>query len=446
MTPGDISRALRRFWPLSLGVLALFIALGAAAALLPTKKYTASALMFVQPTNIQSPNFSTGTLDLLLPTVVQQVSTRRFTDAVRGSSSRPLGDTSLTATAEPGTGVLKITAESTDPQAAAVAANVATAELRVNPISTAIRYSVLDPAVAPTAPSSPKRGPILVGCLVLGLIAAIFAALVADSLRKRVSGAEAVRQGFGLTVLGEITRSRRVRQQPRALFRDMKSREVAEEYQRLRTNFELLSGDVHTVAVTSWAQGEGKTTVVANLGWLLASMGRQVTIVDFDLRRPSVHMPFGLDVRDGVADVADIADGGARGSHTSVRPKATAQPGLEILTGGALTDQPARVIENAYPLIVETFPDRLLLIDTPPLQAAETALIASMVDALVIVIDVRRREPSELEALLQVLKLTQTRILGVVLNQVRGSSRQRQISDYYARPAQSQTPERPASW
>lgn len=430
MTPQDITRALRRFWPLSLAVFAVVMALGAAAALLPAKHYRASALMFVQPTNVQSANFGTGTLDLLLPTIVEQVRTRRFAEAVRSASDRPLGDTVLTAASEPGTGVLTITADGTDPVAAAAAANAATLELRVNPISTAVRYSVLDPAVPPATPSSPRKGPILVGSLVLGLILAVFAAIIADSLRKRVTGAEAVRQGFGLTVLGEISRSRDIRQHPETFFTDGKSWKAAEDYQRLRTNFELLAADYHTVAVTSWAQGEGKTTVVANLGWLLASLGRQVTIVDFDLRRPSVHVPFGLDVWGGVAEIGS----GSPRSRTPVHPKATRQPGLEVVTGGELTDQPARVIETAFPLIAETFADRLVLIDTPPLQAAETALIASMVDALVVVIDVRRRQPSELDALLRVLNMTDTKIIGVVLNQVRGNARHRQISEYYARP------------
>jgi Mrp family chromosome partitioning ATPase len=55
----------------------------------------------------------------------------------------------------------------------------------------------------------------------------------------------------------------------------------------------------------------------------------------------------------------------------------------------------------------------------------------------VIVIDVRRREPGDLEAMLQVLKLTQTPILGVVLNRVRRAEVKGRASGYYYASRQS---------
>lgn len=429
MTVRDVLGAVRRFWPLVLAVLGLFMLIGIAAAYLPQERYTASTLMFVEPASAQSLQFGAReSLDLLLPSIVEQVSTRRFGRAVREAAGNDLGDTSISARSEPGTGVLTITGESASPTQAALAANLAARQLTDNPLSDAVRFSVLDPAITPEQPSSPKRKPILLACFVLGAILAVFAAIAANTLRRRVTGADTIRQGYGLTVLGEITRSRRIGQSA-MVARDGGPPEILEEYHRLRTSFELLARDYRTVAVTSWTQGEGKTTVTANLGWMLASLGREVTIVDLDLRRPSVHVPFGLDLFGGVADVG--ATSRRDRARTTARPKATELPGLEVFTAGTPREEPAKVIEDTFPAVVEMLDDRLILVDTPPLLAAETALIASMVDALVIVIDVRRRDPAELEALLQMLKLTQTTILGVVLNQVRKSARQSQISDYY---------------
>lgn len=431
MTAHDVIGAVRRFWPLVVGVLIAFMLIGIAAAYLPENRYTADTLLFIEPADPQSLEFGAReSLDLLMPSIVEQAGTRRFDDAVRSAAGRDLGDTEITAANEPGTGVLTITGESNNPELAALAANTAAAQLSEDRLSTAIKFSVLDPAIAPETPSSPKRKPILLACFMLGLIVAVFAAIAANTLRRRVTGAETIRQGFGLTVLGEITRSRRLAaRHPAALFRGNGPPELVEEYHRLRTSFELLSRDYRTVAVTSWTQSEGKTTVTANLGWMLAALGRSVTIVDLDLRRPAMHIPFGLDAAGGVAD---LANGAERRSRSTVRPKATDLPDLEVLTAGLLHGEPAKVVEDAFPTIVEMLDERLVLIDTPPLLAAETALIASMVDALVIVIDVRRREPAELEALLQVLKMTQTTILGVVLNNVRRSGRRRQMGDYYS--------------
>jgi polysaccharide biosynthesis transport protein len=426
MSRRDIARALRRFWPLALGVLALFLVIGLAASFLPQKRYQASALLFAQPTSAQALDTGSTVIPLILPTIVEQVGTQQFSDEVLSVSPRAAGAT-LSASNVAGTAVLTVTGESTNPKTAALAANAAAKQLRLKPITAAVQMMLLDPAFTPASPSSPRKGPILLGCLVLGLICALFAALGADALRKRVAGAEAVRKNFGLTVLGEITRSSRAKRPPAELFGEDGPNEAAEEYQRLRTNFELLADGYHTVAITSWTQGEGKTTVTANLGWMLASLGREVTIVDLDLRRPSIHARFGLDL---IGGVGEFVAGSPQGSDV-VLAKQTEQPGLEIVTAGMLVDQPARAIETAFPTITQALEDRLVLIDTPPLLAAETALIASMVDALVIVIDVRRREPSELEAVLQMLKMTQTTIIGVVLNGVRRRGRDRQISGYY---------------
>jgi capsular exopolysaccharide synthesis family protein len=431
MTRRDVGRALRRFWPLALGVLAVFLVIGLAASFLPQKHYQASALLFAQPTNAQALNDGTTVVPLVLPTIIEQVGTQLFKEQVIRSNPGA-ADATLSASNVAGTAVLTITGESTNPHAAALAANAAAAEVHLKPITGAIELSLLDPAFTPASPSSPRKGPILLGCIVLGLIFALFAALAADALRKRVAGAETIRKNFGLTVLGEITRSRRMTRSPATLFGPGGPGDIAEEYQRLRTNFELIVEDYHTVAVTSWTQGEGKTTVTANLGWMLASLGRAVTIVDFDLRRPSIHVPFGLDIEGGVGELSgNESRRRSSSSPAAGRPKPTALAELEVLTAGAPVDQPARAIETTFPMIKQALEDRFVLIDTPPLLAAETALIASMVDALVIVIDVRRREPAELEAVLQVLKLTGTTILGVVLNGVRRSGWERQIPGYY---------------
>lgn len=437
MTRRDVMRALYRFWPLAVGVLTLFVVIGLAASFLPHKHYQAKALLFAEPTSPEALNNGTaGVVALLMPALEQQVGTQLFKNEVVRASPASAGAT-LSASSVAGTAVLTVTAESTNPHTAATAANAAAEQMHLNPITPTIKVTVLNPAFTPTSPSSPRKGPILIGCIAVGLILGLFSALVADALRKRVASAEMVRESFGLTVLGEITSDRRLGLPPAELFAESGSSAITEEYERLRTNFELLAGGCHTVAVTSWTQGEGKTTVTANLGWMLASLGREVTIVDLDLRRPSIHVPFNLDLAGGVGEL-DGNGSRVRGTGSWLKP--TSLPRLEVLTAGAPQGQPARQIETVFPEIARSLGDRLVLIDTPPLLAAETTLIASMVDALVIVIDVRRREPSELEALLQILKLTHTRILGVVLNRVRRSGRERQISGYYyerTRTAQS---------
>ena len=80
--------------------------------------------------------------------------------------------------------------------------------------------------------------------------------------------------------------------------------QAEEAFRRLRTNFLLqVREDVQTVLVTSADPGEGKTTVVANLGRSLAQSGRSVVLVDADLRAPRLHEFFGELVAPGLGDV-----------------------------------------------------------------------------------------------------------------------------------------------
>jgi len=47
-------------------------------------------------------------------------------------------------------------------------------------------------------------------------------------------------------------------------------------------------------------QGEGKTTITANLGVTLALMGSRTLIVDLDLRKPRIHHIFDINREPGI--------------------------------------------------------------------------------------------------------------------------------------------------
>ena len=57
------------------------------------------------------------------------------------------------------------------------------------------------------------------------------------------------------------------------------------------------------ILVTSPGPSEGKTTVVQNLGIVLAETGRRVLLVDADFRRPHLHRKFGLPNEWGLIDL-----------------------------------------------------------------------------------------------------------------------------------------------
>src|SRR5438132_12840680 len=80
---------------------------------------------------------------------------------------------------------------------------------------------------------------------------------------------------------------------------------AAEAYRSLAANLQFAYGDrqLQTIGITSAAEGEGKSTTVANLALALAQNGRRVIVVDADLRRPGQHRLFGVQRDDGLANV-----------------------------------------------------------------------------------------------------------------------------------------------
>ncbi len=160
------------------------------------------------------------------------------------------------------------------------------------------------PATPPTSPANPTK-PVLFAAVGFGVIFAVFAGLASAGVRRRFSRVTELKERIGATVLGEIPRVMSGNIRPSNLFVLGRQPMVMEAFQELRSNL-LLSipdGGPTSIAVTSCDPSEGKTSVVANMAWVLAAEGRHVTAVDSDLRKPMLHLelevPFGPGLASG---------------------------------------------------------------------------------------------------------------------------------------------------
>src|ERR1035437_4684757 len=154
--------------------------------------------------------------------------------------------------------------------------------------------TVVEPAVVPTAPSSPRTLLNVLLAAVLGLLAAVGIAFLVEYLDDSIASSEDVHEVTGLPTLGVVP----------AMKGDPKRSEiyrletllnprspVAETYRALRTNIQFASVDapLHTLLVTSSVPKEGKTTTAGNLAIVFAQGGSRVLLVDADLRKPGLR-------------------------------------------------------------------------------------------------------------------------------------------------------------
>jgi capsular exopolysaccharide synthesis family protein len=435
----DLLGAIRRFWLLALTVFALAVVLGCAAAFLPTKKYTTTATVVGTPATRQT-NVDSASLDavrFLLPTIASQVDTNTFRDEVQAAVPPELwrDDVEMSATTDAGTSLVRVSAVSESPQTSQVVATAAAEQLVQQEVSSLVSIQLLDPAELPTSPSSPKATLILFASIVLGLIAAVLAPVCANAIRRRVRTSTDVRRRFGIDVLGEIPRGRRLPSKIFQIFSPHSNHpELIEAFQRLQTNVEVVATGSSRLAFTSCNAGEGKSTVAAGLAWALASMGERVVVVDADLRRPNLHEVFGLDLEPGLADVP-------RGADVRRLARTTELPTLRVITAGQALQHPATIIHDALPNVLDAFDDSIVLIDTPPmLGAAETTLVSTMTKSVLMVVDARHGDPDELEQVLHELDRAGAQVLGVVLNRAR-VKRSRRLSPYYYEFSPPEVPE-----
>lgn len=409
----DVLRALKRFRLLAAAAFLIVVGFGAVAAFGMPEKYRATATLLVEPSGDNVDFSDVEAVRFLLPALVARVDTSAFKRTVRQDVPLRFAqeDVTLEASVEAGTGLIRMTAEARRPQVAQSYANTAARELIKQKVSRRIAISTLDAASVPSSPSSPRKVPIMLGSILFGALLGLFSALAANALRREIQDSEEIRERYGLEVLAEIPSSRRFPETSVEMFNGLGDPRIVEAFQRLRTNFGIVSGrENFAITVTSCAPGEGKSTVTANLAWVLASLGPHVVAIDCDLRRPTLHSHLGVDLERGIGNFTNGSD-----------PRNLAQPtplsSLSVISAGTTERHPTEVLYTTLPTVLETYEDRLVLVDTPPmLGVSESTLIATMTRAVLLVIDGRQTSRSDLEQVLQDLQRANVRVLGAVVN------------------------------
>jgi capsular exopolysaccharide synthesis family protein len=210
------------------------------------------------------------------------------------------------------------------------------------------------------------------------------------------------------------------------------SKQVAESIRMLRTKiFYPESGEPpRSILVTSAIPGEGKSFVCANLGVSIAqAVEKQALLVECDLRRPSLSKLLGLPKSRGLVDYLQS------GTPVEQLIQQTSMPKLSILTSGKTPKNPAELIdsEKMASLIKDLEnqnPDRLIIFDSPPIQAApETDVLAKKVDKVILVIRwgyARREHAKQL-----VEMLGRDKVIGVVFNAFEMSRLESKLQGYY---------------
>lgn len=192
---------------------------------------------------------------------------------------------------------------------------------------------------------------------------------------------------------------------------------ISESYRSLRTALLLSSArEIKALAVTSAVAGEGKTATAANLAVVLAQLGRQVLIVDCDLRKPRQHQVFQVSNRLGLVNQLT-------GSAETEVFLPTVVPNLWVTPSGPIPPNPSELLASDrmrdWLKSVRARFDFVVL-DTPPaLAVTDATIVGLLVDGVVLTLRSGKVTREEARLCRDRLRQTGIKILGAVLNRYR---------------------------
>src|SRR6185312_3081836 len=146
---------------------------------------------------------------------------------------------------------------------------------------------------------------------------------------------------------------------------------------------------LRVLTITSAMSGDGKTTVVTNLGLALASIRRRVVLIEGDLRHPKLSKNFDVANSWGLSDILQSTNRIEEMPFEALA-KPTEVPGLFIVPSGPSATNVSGLLHSPRMSALVAALKRhasLVLIDSPPLLAVSDArILASSSDAVVMVV------------------------------------------------------------
>lgn len=287
--------------------------------------------------------------------------------------------------------------------------------------------SLAEPPLLPTEASGQSKYLTLVLGGALGLVAGVTFALVFEAFDRRVYSGENVTDLVELPIIGSV---------PHVGWFDRRRLSTrhfaAQSYRRIGARLAQCSEEreeAEVVLFSSAQPGEGKSTLVANLGLALVKRGYKVVVIDGDLHRPTMHKIFKIKLPQ------------KKGLFNRLfrrRPEGGADPdkilyetdyGVDVVLLSMLAPKHKSTLNKSLmPEMVNRLKKsyELILIDSPAVMAVADALeMVKYSDDVVLVTRRTQTRQTTLRDTFEYLSQVNANWLGVVLNDDKSGSNKR---------------------
>ena len=339
--------------------------------------------------------------------------------------------------------IIKISARGTDKELVRDSAQAVTDVLRERAERgevgiRSLNLAQIDRPTVPTEAVFPSWKLTIAVALLLGLGFAVAIALFLENLTTRIRTRADLADASGLPVYAELPKEGALARpiSPEVFASSPSLRSISEALRDLRTNLTFAGGKLSSVAVTSPEGSHGKTTVAFGLAVAMARAGSRTLLVDADLRRGRVAEMLELDRVPGLHEALNGAtlDGGVI--------RRTSLENLDLMTGGRVVSDPGELLNARFPDLLrrlEEHYDTVVIDTTPLLPINDARLIATLVDATLIVASSGTTTVGAVQEAVHRLALISVTPTAAVLNR----SRSRQARAYYGRSPREEPADSP---
>lgn len=265
----------------------------------------------------------------------------------------------------------------------------------------------------PMSPNKVLNGTI--GCF-LGLMFGFGLAFLMDYSDDTIKTHDEAKE-HGITILGTVPKFKKVGS-PLISQKDSKD-PICESYRTVRNSlkFAALDKTVNSLLITSSIENEGKSTTTVNLGISISREGKEVLLIDTDLRRPALHEILGVSNSIGITT---ILTGEAKSEDTI---KKIDIEGLSLLTSGPIPPDPGRMVESAkMRQLIKDLAQQFdtIILDSPPVLGSNDAIVmGGYVDSSILILESGKTSMRAFSQARELLKQANIEPIGTILNKAR---------------------------
>ena len=301
-------------------------------------------------------------------------------------------------------------------------------ELRVVKAGTVGNVRIIDYAVQPISPVTPRKSRILLLSLLLGGFVGVAAAFAKKALRAGVEDPDLIEKHINIPVYATVPHSKNQDRIFKALQSEKRKSAVLaidtpedaaiESLRNLRTalHFGMMDVKNNCIMIAGPGPTVGKTFVSVNLAAVLTGNDKKVLLIDGDMRRGHLHKYLGLPRENGLSEFisGDIPIGEAL-HQTMVR-------NLTLIPTGTIPPNPSELLlHKRFINCLSVLSPRYdhIIIDSPPILAVTDAtIIGQVVGGTLMVLKAGQHPMREIEQAVKRLQQANVNLRGLLFNDV----------------------------